>query len=158
MMKRCPRCGIAKALTEFNKNRGRRDGVHSICRECRKTYEHERYERAQGRRMPIRTQRSERGRTAWLRSLKEGKPCTDCGRVFPHQVLQWDHRPGFEKLGDISADFWGRSREEVLTEIAKCDLVCANCHAIRTFTRSGWALRWLEEACLMYDANSGSAA
>lgn len=98
-----------------------------------------------------RPQRSERGRIAWLVGLKAGRPCTDCGRVFPHQVMQWDHLPGFEKLGDISAAFWGRTREEVLAEIAKCDLVCTNCHTIRTFERNGWATRWMHEERALYD-------
>jgi hypothetical protein len=59
--------------------------------------------------------------------------------------MQWDHRPGSQKVGDISVAFWGRSRQEVIAEIAKCDLVCANCHAIRTFERAGWARTWLPE-------------
>lgn len=150
-MKRCPRCGETKPLSAFSKNRRRKDGLHSICKACRAKYDHERYEIAQGRAMPMRPQRSERGRTAWLRSLKESRPCSDCGGIFPYQVMQWDHRPGFEKLGDISADFWGRPREEVLAEIAKCDLVCANCHAIRTFERSRCALRWLKDELVHYD-------
>ena len=64
--------------------------------------------------------------------------------------MQWDHKPGFEKLGDISADFWDRTRDDILAEIAKCDLVCANCHAVRTFGRSGWGLRWLAEELTAY--------
>ena len=84
--------------------------------------------------------------------MKEGKPCADCGRVYPFQIMQWDHKPGFEKIGDISSGFWGKSRDEVLAEIAKCDLVCANCHAIRTFARSNWALKWLQEQAALYDA------
>lgn len=66
--------------------------------------------------------------------------------------MQWDHRPGSEKLGEISGDFRSRTRAEILAEIAKCDLVCANCHAIRTFSRSGWANRWVQEGHLLYDA------
>jgi len=65
--------------------------------------------------------------------------------------MQWDHKPGFEKLGDISADFWGRSRDDVLAEIAKCDLVCTNCHAIRTFSRAPWGPKWLKEDEVTYD-------
>lgn len=34
--------------------------------------------------------------------------------------------------------FWGRREDDILREIAKCELVCTNCHAIRTFRRSGW--------------------
>jgi len=52
--------------------------------------------------------------------------------------MQWDHLPGFVKKGNISTDFWGRPRDEVLRELAKCELVCANCHAVRTFKRNGW--------------------
>lgn len=77
-------------------------------------------------------------RGPWLRSLKTDRPCTDCGQVFDPQVMQWDHLPGFEKVGDISGSWVGRTQEEILSEIAKCELVCTNCHAIRTFRRNGW--------------------
>ncbi|HEY6957265.1 MAG TPA: hypothetical protein VI814_00395 [Candidatus Limnocylindria bacterium] len=151
-MKRCPKCGEVKPLNEFSKHRGRRDGVQSMCRPCRRIYDRERYERIHGRTIPYRPNRSEPGRSAWLRGLKEGRACADCGTVYPPQVMQWDHKPGFEKVGDVSQAFWGRTREEVVAEIAKCDLVCANCHAIRTFTRSEWGQKWLRESALMYDA------
>jgi hypothetical protein len=52
--------------------------------------------------------------------------------------MQWDHLPGALKLGSISTDFRGSSRQKILDEIAKCELVCANCHTIRTFGRAGW--------------------
>lgn len=141
-----------KPLGAFHRNARRRDGVHSQCRTCRALADHQRYEARVGRAVPREPQRSERGRTAWLVSLKAGRPCTDCGRIYPHQVMQWDHRPGLEKLGDVSEAFWGRSRDEVLAEIAKCDLVCANCHAIRTFSRNGWGSWWARDGYLPYDA------
>ena len=72
--------------------------------------------------------------------------------MFPHQVMQWDHLPGYEKLGDLSEDFWGRSREEILAEIAKCELVCTNCHTIRTFNRNRWGTWWVREGYVLYDA------
>jgi hypothetical protein len=141
-----------KPLSEFHKNKGRRDGVNSYCKPCRAVIDRRRYEAKVGRSVPLHPQRSERGRKAWLVGLKAGKPCTDCGRIFPHQVMQWDHRPGTEKLGEISGDLRKRPREEILAEIAKCDLVCTNCHAIRTFERSGWATWWVQEGYLLYDA------
>jgi len=52
--------------------------------------------------------------------------------------MQWDHLPEFHKLGDISGSWTGRSEQEILAEIAKCELVCTNCHTIRTFKRNGW--------------------
>ena len=135
-MKRCPRCGEMKLLSEFHRNKLRRDGLQVYCKPCRAVIDHDYYERVRGTRVPTRVW--ERGRNAWLLSLKNGRPCTDCGRVFPPQVMQWDHLPGAPKLGEISTDFRGRSRELILQEIAKCELVCANCHTMRTFRRAGW--------------------
>ena len=64
--------------------------------------------------------------------------------------MQWDHLPGFEKLGDISGGFPGRTEAEILREIAKCELVCTNCHIIRTFRRNGWDPRSLRETETVY--------
>ena len=149
-LKLCPRCGEVKPLSEFSKNPGRRDGVHSICKACRRIYDHERYERIHGREIAYVPLRSERGRRKWLRSLKEGKPCVDCGKVFSPEVMQWDHRIGTVKLFEISAGFAQWTREAVLEEIAKCDLVCTNCHIIRTFTRAEWGHKWLSEDAAEY--------
>jgi hypothetical protein len=49
--------------------------------------------------------------------------------------MEWDHVRG-EKIRSVS-EMCNRmcSKETILTEIAKCELVCANCHAVRTFNR-----------------------
>jgi len=78
-------------------------------------------------------------RKAWLKSydlvqqLKD-KPCMDCGNKFPSCAMQFDHRPGVSKSFDISQR-GTRSTKAILEEIAKCDLVCACCHAVRTENR-----------------------
>lgn len=54
--------------------------------------------------------------------------------------MQWDHLPQYVKRGNIS-QLGGLSKTEILDEIAKCELVCTNCHTIRTFQRAGWTLR-----------------
>ena len=64
--------------------------------------------------------------------------------------MQWDHRPDTVKLFEISAAFGEWTREAVLAEIAKCDLVCTNCHIIRTFTRAEWGRKWLDEESAIY--------
>lgn len=74
----------------------------------------------------------------FLASLKD-VPCTDCKGRFPHYVMEFDHVPERgEKLFAIS-DGGGRSTDSqlFLDELKKCDIVCANCHTIRTFKRSG---------------------
>lgn len=75
--------------------------------------------------------------------LKDGS-CTDCGGRFPHPAMEWDHIDADTKVGNISKMLRRRVRlETILAEIAKCDLVCANCHRIRTHNRSGGDSRWL---------------
>ena len=75
-------------------------------------------------------------RSEWFRELKDNKPCADCGNKFPHYVLQHDHLPGAEKLFNVStAVTQGISIKKIKLEIEKCELVCANCHAKRTYDR-----------------------
>lgn len=71
-----------------------------------------------------------------MASLKAGIPCRDCHEVFPVWVMHWDHLPGFEKTADISVMVTTRTRAAVLEEIKKCELVCANCHVMRTVVRA----------------------
>lgn len=72
-----------------------------------------------------------------IRGLKEATPCLDCGRSFPYYVMTFDHRP---ELGPKLFTFGHLQRRWVnagrlAAELAKCDLVCANCQAIRTYKR-----------------------
>ena len=54
------------------------------------------------------------------------------------RVLEFDHVRG-EKSGNISEMIAsGHSIARLQTEIEKCDVVCANCHRIRTGDRGGW--------------------
>ena len=71
---------------------------------------------------------------AWYLSLKEGRPCADCGRnISAHGHAVGSPPRAAEKTGDLGKpDCAGTTSERVLEEIAKCELVCANCHAVRT--------------------------
>lgn len=64
--------------------------------------------------------------------LKHG--CVDCGYNAHSAALDFDHLPGTTKVRDIkSGQHLGWLA--LLTEIAKCEVVCANCHRIRTAAR-----------------------
>lgn len=65
--------------------------------------------------------------------LKEASPCLDCDRSFQACQMDFDHVRGV-KVGTIS-QMLGLPTAVVLAEIAKCELVCANCHRIRTYAR-----------------------
>lgn len=69
----------------------------------------------------------------FIGGLKKDIPCADCGIVHPPHVMEFDHVRG-EKLRAISLMVNYR-RERVVTEIAKCDLVCCACHRVRTQDR-----------------------
>jgi len=76
----------------------------------------------------------------YLQKYKK-QPCMDCGNEYPPYVMDFDHRPGETKVFNISRFMReNRSLEQVQEEIAKCDLVCANCHRIRTFTRTNYVI------------------
>lgn len=64
----------------------------------------------------------------------KAKPCHDCGQEYPWYVMQFDHVKGrkMDGIGNLKK-FNNESR--LLREIKKCEVVCANCHAIRTYTR-----------------------
>lgn len=52
--------------------------------------------------------------------------------------MQWDHGRGIDKVDDVSNLVRrGFSREAIMAEVSKCELVCANCHAVRTFESYG---------------------
>ena len=70
----------------------------------------------------------------YIRASKE-RPCTDCGYQFHHSAMQFDHRPGTIKLFAIGTKGKTHRIETIQAEIAKCDVVCANCHATRTWVR-----------------------
>jgi hypothetical protein len=70
--------------------------------------------------------------TAFIREAK-GHPCTDCGGQFPPCAMDFDHVRG-KKLFILGRGA-GKGLPAVIAEIAKCDLVCSNCHRIRTALR-----------------------
>ena len=67
-------------------------------------------------------------------ALKQ-KPCMDCGVQYPHYVMDFDHRDRKTKLTSINRmiNFHSYSKDKILEEIKKCDLVCSNCHRERTY-------------------------
>jgi NAD-dependent dihydropyrimidine dehydrogenase PreA subunit len=70
-----------------------------------------------------------------INRIKEKLGCTDCRTEHPYYVLQFDHLEGSEKVAGIHELIRYSTRDAVIAEIAKCEVVCANCHATRTFKR-----------------------
>lgn len=68
-------------------------------------------------------------------AAKTGVPCMDCDIVYPPYIMDFDHRPGEVKLSNVSMLMNFASVEALMAEVAKCDIVCANCHRHRTWMR-----------------------
>ena len=139
MGKRCSRCGLVKPLDAFGR-RGDNGRLQGNCRECNRQYLKEHYAlnrpyyRAKARRRRLQTKARYHGR---LRTYFLDHPCVDCGEDDP-VVLQFDHVRG-EKIYNIgtlvaAAAPW----ERIETEIAKCEVRCANCHWRRTAEQFNW--------------------
>lgn len=69
-----------------------------------------------------------------LQELKTTHGCADCGYNERPEALDFDHLPGMVKSFPIGPSMT-RSLESLLAEAAKCEVVCANCHRIRTADR-----------------------
>ena len=67
-----------------------------------------------------------------MRSYKD-RPCADCGVSYPYYVMEFDHRG--DKEFAIADNAHRVSESKLRNEIAKCDVVCSNCHKARTYIR-----------------------
>lgn len=65
---------------------------------------------------------------------KKSVPCVDCGGNFPPYVMEFDHKRDKSRNVSIMAG-QGWSLSSIDEELSKCDVVCANCHKVRTYLR-----------------------
>lgn len=70
----------------------------------------------------------------YVDSIKQS-PCLDCKNSFSSVCMDFDHRDSVQKRYNVARMVGICSLETIKVEISKCDLVCSNCHRIRTFNR-----------------------
>ena len=70
----------------------------------------------------------------YLKDLKEKNPCIDCKISYPYYVMDFDHVRG-TKQANVAELISTLSKKRIDLEIAKCEIVCSNCHRIRTHIR-----------------------
>jgi 5-methylcytosine-specific restriction endonuclease McrA len=125
--KYCKKCDSTKPIEDFNIDRTRPDGRAFYCSPCRSAGQYERQARTR------RVRQRERYLVAReLLDQMKSNPCTDCGGTFPTYVMEYDHRDPKTKRKAISTWCASGYIKGMLEEIALCDLICANCHRIRT--------------------------
>lgn len=140
--KKCPKCGKVKPVEEFFRNKYKRDGRQSRCKECMKPLFRAWYE--------THTKLHRKLADSWDRKklvelnrkvveyLRE-HPCVDCGEKDV-LVLAFDHRRGKEKMISHMISYryaW----EKILKEIEKCEVRCANCH-LKRHMKERKTMRW----------------
>lgn len=153
--KTCADCGETKELDAFGRDSKRKDRKSSYCRACQSARGAASYLR---NRDTTRARMAKYGRAnrdvgratsarhyarlrAALNTHKLTTGCMDCGYRANVAALEFDHRPGEVKLFTLGNGASLRQSIQVIwAEVAKCDVVCANCHSIRTDTRRRAAL------------------
>lgn len=154
---KCQRAECQKEFTPVPQSRGQR----FCCYECRyrewrknnpevkeqQRLRQKRYRRAHPGQCRERSAEWMRGHPGYLGPTRQkmvdwavafrDKPCKDCGGKFHFSAMDLDHRPGVKKVGSVSEMIArGRPSSEVKREAEKCDVVCANCHRVRTWKRN----------------------
>jgi len=114
-MKVCCSCKESKPLSEFAKNRSKPSGVNNECKICykllkKKTTDH---------------------RVKLIRRYKRIKGCACCGYNTFGSALTFDHIDPDSKCNHIKgrgAINYTWSMKRIKAEIAKCRVICSNCH------------------------------
>ena len=134
-MKLCTSCGEVKDDGEFSRKGAKLQGK---CKECQRSYHRIYYARNKARFIEKNRRNKNRQRQRLRAILWEAKqsPCVDCGLAFHPWVMEFDHRGGTIKDAAV-ANLVGKGCPDshLRAEIEKCDVVCANCHRLRTYSR-----------------------
>jgi hypothetical protein len=126
----CKICDVEQDLSNFRKTKSK-SGVTSYCKPCEDQYKLVWHIK---RRQEIKE---------WIYNHLETHPCVDCGRTDILQ-LDFDHIRGSKKRYNIAHAFMISTMtiKKLETEVAKCDVRCRGCHAVRTHqTSNSWKYR-----------------
>lgn len=137
-MRRCGRCQTWKPVGDFAWRRRARGQLDNYCRPCRAAYKQEHYaanrqkyiDAAQARKRLVALERA-----GFLIEFFRTHPCVDCGEDDP-LVLEFDHLR--DKAFEIARGLRDRGWDDLMAEMAKCEVICANCHRRRTALRGGF--------------------
>lgn len=124
-MRECRECKELKDETAFFYRGGGRKGLQADCVDC-------------SRKRAREYRQATRNRVA---SYKLEKGCEFCGFQAKHSCqLDLDHIDPITKTykGSHKSYDAGWSWERVEKEIAKCTVLCKNCHALRTYEEGHW--------------------
>lgn len=136
----CTRCGPPAQPIDNFAIRSRKKGTRqAMCRRCQNDYgkaHYQTYRTAYLLKARRWNDNQNRINAEFVIGYLSSHPCVDCGER-DIVLLQLDHLR--DKTADVSAlSREGYSLDRIKQEIAKCEVVCANCHLRRTAIRGGW--------------------
>lgn len=128
-------------VSEFSFKNKAKNIRHSLCKLCHSTYRTQHYQdnRARYIEKAKRNVLIQRERNYLLKDqyLRE-HPCSRCPESDP-VALEFHHRNRIEKEDCIFRMIHnGASWQTIIREIAKCEVLCCNCHRKQTAIDLGW--------------------
>lgn len=141
MTKTCIACKEDKEISEFPPNKSRKDGLNTKCRLCFNDYMKSWY----AKNKEVHMSRTAKVKQTLLENTRDfiwnylvEHPCEKCGENDP-VVLEFDHLDQSQKsFGIHEMMARGHSLENIRKEIAKCRVLCCNCHRRRTAEQLNW--------------------
>lgn len=142
-LKRCSVCKEIKSEEDDFSFRSLESGLRvTICRSCvnirsRVWYQNNKTRHNEKTKAPSKRYRiKKREINKQLSNKLKDVPCKDCGIKYSPWVMQFDHLDSSKKKFNIASMVYGcKTEEAILEEVKKCEVVCANCHADRTYKR-----------------------
>ena len=140
MKKICTKCKKEKNVKEFNIRNTRKGTFSCWCKECFREYDRAKWKSSKTRRKNNLEKNAKRvirnKQFVWDYCKKH--PCEDCGKENP-VVLGFDHmNPELKRTEVSNLIRCAYGLDTIKKEIAKCRVLCANCHMERTARQQGW--------------------
>ena len=124
----CSKCKSEKPTTEFRWRNKSKGTLHSQCKECEKIRDKIHYKESVLRRNSvITTALNQKNRNVEIVEEARSCGCKKCGELRFY-VLDFHHRNPEEKANVIAHMIKSSSAENLIAELKKCDVLCANCH------------------------------
>ena len=129
-MKKCCTCQIEKLSIEFNKNKSKKDGLNSICKECSRQRSRKYYSENREHHKKViygNKQSYVKELRHWINTVIRKDGCCCCEEKST-VCLEFHHIDQTKKEKLVSKLIGSNCRKKLIYELNKCAVVCSNCH------------------------------
>ena len=138
MTKYCGKCQQTQPISEFAKNANRKDGLQTMCRSCKKTYDKAEHQRNKGYYYKKNKETVVRNQLYVYQKLEQSA-CELCNDTNP-MVLTFDHlRDKVMEVSEMCRNSYGL--KTLQSEMDKCRILCYNCHMVHTNQENN-SIKW----------------